>query len=173
MDSEPEEPTDILDIEYTDISEPASEPASDSHDDRVNKELVKKIESFQNSNKSIDKLTTQPIGRIQVTNRKPKTVNQAKALAQYSRKVTARVDKCKGSVPIQIPYPTIITDSAGRPVQLAETEVVHNEKEIIQQADQAIFGKNIVDVALDLIHEQQLKHSPMIYQGVVQGHNQT
>jgi len=59
---------------------------------------------------------------------------------------------------MHIPYPITITDSASRPVQLTEAEVVLNEIEVIQQADQAIYGKSIVDATLDLIHKQQWKN---------------
>jgi len=153
-DSEPEESSDMLNLEYTDISD------DEEKTDTVNKMTLSSMDSTE-------EIVTQTIGRIQVFERRPKTVDQAKALAQYRRQVAAKITKYQTQADIRIPESIMITNSSGQPVQLNETDIIKDEKEVIQQADRAILGKSIVDATLDVMHNQHRIQGDTLYQDLI------
>jgi len=137
--SEIEESCDMLNLEYSDISD---DEENSTRQQPADQKPIK--ETKLNSMDRTGGIVTQTIGRIQVIKPRQKTVDQAKALAQYRRQVAAKITKYRTQANILLPESIVITDSIGQTVQLKETDIIKDEKEVIQQADRAILGKSIV-----------------------------
>ncbi|CAH1731681.1 unnamed protein product [Aphis gossypii] len=154
-DSESAENSDILEIEYTDISDD-EEGIGHHHiippDTRDNNK--DKPKSFHEAKH----IATQSVGRLQVIQTREKPVDQKKALAQYQRQIATRITKCQIQNNIRLHDSIVLTNKFGQPVKLDENDIVKDENKMIQEADKAIHGKNIIDTIMQFIPHQPEKN---------------
>lgn len=114
-------------------------------------------------------MVVQSVKKMQIIQRREKTVDQKKALAQYQRQIAARITKGQAPNNIQLPESIIITNEVGQPIYLNEVDIVKNEREIMQEADRAIHGKHIIETLIHVIpHQHQRNKKSTRARGTIQ-----
>lgn len=144
-DSESTESSDVLEIEYTDISD--NEDGMGFTPQHTKNGKPDQSKSFQET----QCMTTQAIGKMEMIRTKEKTIDQKKALAQYRRQMAAKVTKYQVQNNIQLHDSIILVNNLGQPVELKEDDVVKDANKIMQEADKVIHGKGVVGTIMPFI----------------------
>ncbi|KAF0683212.1 Uncharacterized protein FWK35_00037554, partial [Aphis craccivora] len=127
--------SDVLELGHTDISEDEGDlELSDMIHQKTRNDNENKYKELNEAKNMV----VQSVKKMQIIQRREKTVDQKKALAQYQRQIAARITKGQAPNNIQLPESIIITNEVGQPIYLNEVDIVKNEREIMQEADRAI-----------------------------------
>lgn len=145
-DSESTKSSDILEIEYTDISDNEDDMGSTPQPTKNDKPDQSK--HFQETKH----MTSQSIRKIEMVRTKEKTIDQKKALAQYRRQMAAKITKCQVQNNIQLHDSIILVNKLGQPVEINEDDIVKDESKIMQEADKTIQSKGIAETIMPFIH---------------------
>uniref|UniRef100_A0A2S2NAH5 Uncharacterized protein n=1 Tax=Schizaphis graminum TaxID=13262 RepID=A0A2S2NAH5_SCHGA len=146
--------SDVLELEHTDISEDEGElELSDMIHQKTRNNNENKCKELNEAKGMV----VQSVKRMQIIQPREKTVDQKKALAQYQRRIAARITKGQTQNNIQIPESIIITNEVGQPIHLNEVDIVKDESEIMREADRAIHGKHIIETLIQVIPHQHEK----------------
>lgn len=142
LDSESTENSDILEIEYTDISD-NEDGMGLTH---ITPQHPKNGKQDQSKNFHETKhVTTQSIGRIEMIQTREKTMDQ------YQRQMAAKITKCQVQNNIRLHDSIILVNKLGQPVELNEDDIVKDESKMMQEADKAILGKGIAETIMKFI----------------------